>query len=31
MKVLIFGAGAIGSFVGAMLSQQHEVILVGRK
>ncbi|MCX8174005.1 MAG: ketopantoate reductase family protein [Thermoplasmata archaeon] len=31
MKVLIFGAGAIGSFVGAMLSKHHAVTLVGRK
>ncbi|MEM3444504.1 MAG: 2-dehydropantoate 2-reductase [Thermoplasmata archaeon] len=31
MRVLVFGAGAIGSFLGAMLSSQHEVFLVGRK
>lgn len=31
MKVLVFGAGAIGSFLGAMLSHNHEVHLVARK
>ena len=30
MRILIFGAGAIGSFLGGMLSVRHDVILVGR-
>ncbi len=30
MKFLIFGAGALGSFVGGILAQRHEVVLVGR-
>jgi 2-dehydropantoate 2-reductase len=30
MRVLVFGAGAMGSAVGGFLSQQHEVLLVGR-
>jgi len=28
---VIYGAGALGSFVGGMLSQRHEVTLVGRR
>jgi len=31
MRFLIFGAGSIGSFLGAMLSGAHEVVLVGRR
>lgn len=31
MRVVIFGAGAIGSLFGAFLSKQHDVILIGRK
>ncbi|MFA5895387.1 MAG: 2-dehydropantoate 2-reductase [Thermoplasmata archaeon] len=30
MRILVFGAGAMGSFFGGMLSLRHEVILVGR-
>lgn len=30
VEVLVFGAGAIGSFFGALLSQRHEVTLIGR-
>lgn len=31
MRFLIFGAGALGSLIGALLSQRNEVTLVGRK
>lgn len=31
MRILVYGAGAIGSLVGALLSKEHEVILLGRK
>jgi 2-dehydropantoate 2-reductase len=31
MNILIFGAGAIGSFVGGILSQEYNVTLIGRK
>ncbi len=31
MNILVFGAGAIGSFFGAMLSEQCKVVLIGRK
>lgn len=31
MKIVVMGAGAIGSFFGAMLSKKHDVVLVGRK
>ena len=31
MKIIIFGAGAIGSFFGAKLAKFNEVILIGRK
>ncbi len=30
MEVLVFGAGAIGSFFGGLLSQRHDVTLIGR-
>ena len=30
VEVLVFGAGAIGSFFGALLSQRHDVTLIGR-
>ena len=30
MNILVVGAGAIGSLFGALLSQQHHVILLGR-
>ncbi|MDD1767322.1 MAG: 2-dehydropantoate 2-reductase [Methanomassiliicoccales archaeon] len=31
MKIAIFGAGALGSLMGGLLSTKHEVTLVGRK
>lgn len=31
MKIIILGAGAIGSFYGAKLSDSNEVVLIGRK
>ena len=31
MNILIFGAGAIGSLFGALLSKENNVILIGRK
>jgi len=31
LKFLVFGAGALGSFFGAMLACHHEVILIGRR
>jgi 2-dehydropantoate 2-reductase len=31
MKVVVFGAGALGSLVGGLLSQREDVTLVGRK
>jgi 2-dehydropantoate 2-reductase len=31
VKVLVFGAGALGSFVGGLLSEDNDVTLVGRK
>lgn len=31
MKILIMGAGAMGSLFGALLSKDHKVILIGRK
>lgn len=31
MKVVVFGAGALGSLIGGLLSRRHEVILVGRQ
>jgi 2-dehydropantoate 2-reductase len=30
MRIGIMGAGAVGTFVGALLSEEHEVILIGR-
>lgn len=31
MRIVVFGAGAMGSFFGALLSARHEVLLVARK
>jgi len=31
VRVLVFGAGAIGSLLGGLLSARHEVLLIGRK
>lgn len=31
MQVLVFGAGAMGSLIGGVLSQDNDVILIGRK
>jgi 2-dehydropantoate 2-reductase len=31
VKILVFGAGAIGSWLGGFLSMKHEVTLVGRR
>ena len=31
MRILVFGAGAMGSFIGGLLAQQHNVTFVGRK
>jgi len=31
MKIVVLGAGAIGSFFGGMLSKNHDVTLIGRK
>ncbi len=31
MKVLVFGAGSVGSFIGGLLSEKHDVTLLGRK
>lgn len=31
MRIVVYGAGALGSVVGALLSRKHEVTLVGRK
>ncbi|TLZ44480.1 MAG: 2-dehydropantoate 2-reductase [Methanobacteriota archaeon] len=30
VKVLVFGAGAMGSFFGGLLSKHHDVLLIGR-
>ncbi|MEM2943506.1 MAG: 2-dehydropantoate 2-reductase [Methanomassiliicoccales archaeon] len=30
MKITVFGAGAIGSFFGGLLSEVHDVVLIGR-
>lgn len=31
MRILVFGAGALGSALGGILARKHDVILVGRK
>jgi 2-dehydropantoate 2-reductase len=31
VRILVFGAGALGSFVGGLLSKKNDVILIGRK
>lgn len=31
MRILVFGAGSLGSALGGLLSQRHEVALVGRR
>lgn len=31
MNIIVFGAGAIGSLIGGLLSKQNNVILIGRK
>ncbi len=31
MQILVFGAGAIGSFLGGLFSRRHDVTLIGRK
>ncbi|HLE48323.1 MAG TPA: 2-dehydropantoate 2-reductase [Candidatus Thermoplasmatota archaeon] len=31
MKIVVFGAGAIGSLLGALLSKAHDVTLIGRR
>lgn len=31
MRILIFGAGAMGSFIGGLLAQEHDVTFIGRK
>lgn len=31
MRVMVFGAGALGSVVGGLLTRRHEVVLVGRE
>jgi len=31
MDILVFGAGAIGSLFGGLLSKDNDVVLVGRK
>ncbi|MFO8077153.1 MAG: 2-dehydropantoate 2-reductase N-terminal domain-containing protein, partial [Thermoplasmatota archaeon] len=31
MKIMVFGAGAIGSLFGGLLSTKNEVLLFGRK
>ena len=31
MKIVVFGAGSIGSFIGGVLSKNNDVILIGRK
>src|SRR5438309_9069175 len=30
VEILVFGAGAMGSFIGGMLSRRHNVVLIGR-
>jgi 2-dehydropantoate 2-reductase len=31
MRIAVLGAGAVGSYLGGMLSRHHEVVLIGRK
>lgn len=31
MRVLVFGAGSIGSFIGGMVADEHDVTLIGRE
>lgn len=31
MRILVYGAGALGSLIGAVLSREHEVVLLGRR
>ncbi len=31
MKVLVFGAGSVGSYIGGLLSEKYDVTLLGRK
>jgi len=31
MKLVVYGAGAMGSFIGGLLSKKHEVCLIGRE
>ena len=31
MKIAVLGAGAIGCYLGAVLSNHHEVTLIGRE
>ena len=31
MRILVFGAGAMGSLIGGLLAQQHNVTFIGRK
>lgn len=31
MNIIVFGAGAIGSFIGALLSKQNNTLLIGRE
>src|SRR2546422_10853859 len=30
VEILVFGAGAMGSFIGGLLSRRHNVVLIGR-
>ncbi len=31
MNIVVFGAGALGSFIGGVLAQKHAVVLIGRQ
>jgi 2-dehydropantoate 2-reductase len=31
MRILVFGAGAMGSFIGGLLSQNHDITFIGRQ
>ncbi len=31
MRILVFGAGAMGSYIGGLLSQMHDITFIGRK